>query len=246
MSLHARIDINLPKDKAIRRAGAMAELLYIRGILLSKEILSDGEIDRSQLSLCAIGIPGSAEKHARSLVDAGLWEATAHGWRIPSHKWAKWQITAFEVEEKRAKTSERVRKFRDEKAKRNAAVTALQNAGNAECNAGCNTTPEPEPEPEPFNPPYPLLKKGEPLESKPKTKRQEREEAKRIQRDGSDFAKPIKKYPCGQCGEKYSTPDLMRLNSAGEISFKDEDPRVNCPECRIEIPAARQDWEATP
>jgi hypothetical protein len=148
MSLHARIDINLPKDKKIRRAGYLCELLYIRGILFSKEMLSDGAIDFSQLDIISAGIPGNSKKIAEKLVENKLWEVTEDGWRVPMETWSRWQLTASEVKEKQAATAERVRKYRESRnaAKRdcNADVTRY----NCVTSNGCNTTPESEPEPE--------------------------------------------------------------------------------------------------
>lgn len=106
MGIYAKISVDLPKDKRIRRVGPLAELLYIRCILLSKELQSDGEIDASQLALAAVGIKGRVELYAAKLVEEGLWEETFDGWRIPADKWAKWQVTAKEVEEIKQKRSQ--------------------------------------------------------------------------------------------------------------------------------------------
>lgn len=149
MPLHARIDVNLATDPRVLRAGQDAELLYIRAILFAKAQLSDGAIDSYQLPLIAAGIRGKPAALAAKLVEVGLWEATETGWRVPAAKWAKWQTTAAEVEEKRRSTRERVTAYRIMKRNGNAVtgepVTALHSGTPKQC----NTTSEPEPEPEP-------------------------------------------------------------------------------------------------
>jgi hypothetical protein len=102
----AKVVITLPKDRRIRRVGVMGELLYIRCLLLAKECMSNGEIDDPQLDIAAVGIPGNPRKLAEKLVEAGLWEKTETGWRVPPLKWAKYQTTKEQVEEKSRKRSE--------------------------------------------------------------------------------------------------------------------------------------------
>lgn len=142
MAIYAKVSVGLPKDKRVRRAGALAELLYIRCILLSKELLSDGEIDESQLDLAAIGIPGQASKLAEKLVSVGLWEKTDDGWRIPPEKWAKWQTTADEVNEIRQKRAEAGRKGAARRWQIDGKLPSgeMANAKSAQMANGCTET----------------------------------------------------------------------------------------------------------
>ena len=50
------LDLNLPSDAAIRRAGPDAELLYIRGLIYLKRTGSDGFIPAYDLPALAVGL----------------------------------------------------------------------------------------------------------------------------------------------------------------------------------------------
>jgi hypothetical protein len=86
-------------DPAIAQAGALAELLYIRGLLHSKRSRSDGVIPKAMLPHLAIGIT-SAKKQAQRLVDANLWIDQGETWYIRS--WPKWNLSAEQQELVRA------------------------------------------------------------------------------------------------------------------------------------------------
>jgi hypothetical protein len=79
--LYVKLDAEYPTDDEFIEAGAMPELLYVRGLCFCKRKLLNGTISRNQLSTVALGIP-TPLKHAASLVDVGLWEATETGWFI--------------------------------------------------------------------------------------------------------------------------------------------------------------------
>jgi hypothetical protein len=140
----AKIDVNLPDDIAIREAGPSAELFYIRAILHCRKLLTDGVVHRVFLDEIGRGIRGKASELAAILVRVGLWEITDVGWRIPFHKWAKWQETKAEVEESQQKSKERVRRYR-EKQKSNGNETEEKrdcNGVTSACvtgNAGAHT-----------------------------------------------------------------------------------------------------------
>lgn len=107
MAVYANIDVEMPFKKRIRRAGVMAEFVYLRSILFCKRLLTDGVIDESQLDVIAIGLTHDVAIGAvDSLVQEELLERTNDGWRIPFEKWKEWQTTKEEVEEKRAAQSE--------------------------------------------------------------------------------------------------------------------------------------------
>jgi len=107
MGLYAKIDVNLPKDKAVRKCGLLGELLWVRIILFCKETNSDGVVDRDQLPIIAAGFPrGSASKLIQMLASFGLVIATPHGWKIEESKWARYQTTSGQVQDIQRKRSE--------------------------------------------------------------------------------------------------------------------------------------------
>lgn len=81
-------DVNLSNDPAIMRAGALAELLFRRANEYIKRVGRDGHLERVELAVVALGIPGKPSQHAASLVREGLWEETEDGWKVRSFlKW---------------------------------------------------------------------------------------------------------------------------------------------------------------
>ena len=88
-----KIDPKLPEDPAILAVGPLGELLYIRGLLHARQLLSEGRIIKFNLGSIAHGI-NSPSKHARDLVDAGLWIDDGDTWII--RNWAKWNMTEDE------------------------------------------------------------------------------------------------------------------------------------------------------
>lgn len=92
------LDLQLPRDPAIRRAGPTAELLFIRGLIYLKASNSDGFIPEFDLPVVGVGIPATA-KAAGALVDAGLWQPSPGGWLCRS--WLKWNLSEAEKVEER-------------------------------------------------------------------------------------------------------------------------------------------------
>lgn len=81
------LDVNMAHDGAIRAAGPMAELLFVRGLMYARRTKSLGRLPRYDLPVYGVGIPAVA-KHAAALVREGLWVAEDDGWRIRS--WDRW------------------------------------------------------------------------------------------------------------------------------------------------------------
>lgn len=79
--LHVPLDVEYASDDAIIEVGAMAELLFIRGLAFCKRMLSDGHITTRQLPNVARGIrePRTA---ATKLVQSGLWTIHGDGWTV--------------------------------------------------------------------------------------------------------------------------------------------------------------------
>lgn len=105
---HARIpgefvplDVNYAHDRAIRQAGPMPELLFIRGMAYARRLRTDGVIPDYDLPIIGVGIP-NVTRHATTLVRVGLWLAADEGWLIRS--FPKWNpITATERTGKQSK-----------------------------------------------------------------------------------------------------------------------------------------------
>jgi hypothetical protein len=81
------LDVNYAHDRAIRSAGPMAELLFIRGMAYSRGKRTEGLLPDYDLPVFGVGIP-ALTKHAKALVREALWVETDGGWLIRS--FGKW------------------------------------------------------------------------------------------------------------------------------------------------------------
>lgn len=121
----------------------LAELLYLRALAWSKAQNTDGRVPRVALERrLADDYPSSRrpDELAAELVDAGLWEVTDDGWRVPPERWARWQTTAEEQEDKRAAEAERKARYRARQAgpkppRRGTRKTATSSPGGTESRA---------------------------------------------------------------------------------------------------------------
>lgn len=118
MKVFAKIECDLPDNEKIMKAGALCELLYVRGLLFCKERLTDGVIPAVRLAKIAAGIPGDANEHAAKLVQVGLWTTTPDGWDVPG--WKDRNKSKAEVEAEREVTSEKRRSAANTRWKRDA------------------------------------------------------------------------------------------------------------------------------
>lgn len=83
------LDVNYSHDRAIRQAGPMAELLFIRSLAYARKMRSvtGGLIPDYDLLTVAAGIP-NPKRHVKALIDQRLWVIAKGGWRIRSfEKW---------------------------------------------------------------------------------------------------------------------------------------------------------------
>jgi len=87
------IDPYIGYDDAIVSAGAMAEFLYIRGLLYIRRNKADGRIKKSALPEIGDGIPNQ-KKISLQLVSAGLWIDDGLYWSVKN--WEKWNTTKQE------------------------------------------------------------------------------------------------------------------------------------------------------
>jgi hypothetical protein len=83
------------KDDRVAAAGLASELLYVRGLALAADLLSDGFISDLQLSRYAgVGMK-DAKRRAAKLVEVGLWEREDGGYRITA--WLRWNRSRDEI-----------------------------------------------------------------------------------------------------------------------------------------------------
>lgn len=105
-------------DVAIMRAGDHAELLFLRANAFLSGALTDGYIPAEQLPLLDPGRRWPLEPARRpdgtslpervaALVREGLWQEAEGGYRVRS--WVKWNLSAAEIREAKAKDAERKR-----------------------------------------------------------------------------------------------------------------------------------------
>lgn len=81
------LDVNYPRDAAIRRAGEAAELLFVRSLAYSKGARTGGFIPDYDLDVVAAGLK-SATRRIPALVREELWTPVDGGWLIRS--WGRW------------------------------------------------------------------------------------------------------------------------------------------------------------
>lgn len=95
MGLFVPLDVDFQLDPKIIAAGTNGECLFVRSLAVAKRTLSDGFIASAQLPSIALGLPGSAAKHAARLVEVGLWAEVEGGWQIVS--WLKRNSSSAEI-----------------------------------------------------------------------------------------------------------------------------------------------------
>ena len=104
------VDDKLHSHKKRLRAGIEAMGLWVVAGSWSADQLADGFVP----DYVARGLDPKAERHAASLVSAGLWEVAEkdgeRGWQF--HEWLQRQPSRKEVEAKRAAATEKKRKQR--------------------------------------------------------------------------------------------------------------------------------------
>jgi hypothetical protein len=130
---------NHPKVLALGRDRLAGMGLWLIGLCYCNEYLTNGFIPEHML-------PVRSVKLARRLVEAGLWDAVDGGYRM--HDFDEYQPTREYVLEKRAKTTERVRRWRDN--------TTGRFGGNGVGNGVGNARTGPSRSVVIYNPPTPL------------------------------------------------------------------------------------------
>lgn len=96
------LDLDLPRDIKIRKAGPDAELLYIRGLIYLKASDYDGFIPDFDMPALSVGCRAVAAS-IKKLVAVGLWEPTEldgmTGYNCRA--WLKWNMSQAEQSEQR-------------------------------------------------------------------------------------------------------------------------------------------------
>jgi hypothetical protein len=109
---YAPLSAHYYKDDKIARAGERAELLYVRGLAFSADVLKDGFITDIQVARYpGVGMRDVTAR-ARRLVDVGLWERDDERGGYVVNAWQKWNQSSTEIRAKQVKDAER--KARDE------------------------------------------------------------------------------------------------------------------------------------
>lgn len=104
---YAPLSAHYYKDDAIAAAGEKAELLYIRGLAFSADVLKDGFISDVQVArFVGVGMRDVAVR-ARRLVEAGLWIRDDERGGYVVAAWDKWNQSLDEIRAKQAKDAER-------------------------------------------------------------------------------------------------------------------------------------------
>lgn len=97
---YAPLSAHYFKDDALAMAGEKAELLYVRGLAFSADILKDGFISDIQVErYVGVGMR-DATARARKLVEVGVWERDDERGGYVIRSWQKWNQTADEIRNK--------------------------------------------------------------------------------------------------------------------------------------------------
>lgn len=99
---YAPLSAHYYKDDALAAAGEAAELLFVRGLAFSADILKDGFISDIQLArFVGVGM-SDVEERAAKLVEVGLWrrDQRRKGYHVKS--WSKWNASLKEIKHKQA------------------------------------------------------------------------------------------------------------------------------------------------
>jgi hypothetical protein len=139
------------RDPKFAAVSDEAELLYLRALCYSGEQDTDGKVPRNLLESLRKPAPNPDETTdqtrpkrattlARQLVRAGLWIETVDGYAVPFDTWSRWQDTAEQRATARARTAERVARWRDKRRVSNASRNAIAGEG---AGAGAGHRPVP-------------------------------------------------------------------------------------------------------
>lgn len=129
-----RLDDSMPEHPKMVALTDRAFRQHVSALCYCNRNLTDGAIPDT----IAHRLVASGKRYAGELVTAGIWDKTTDGYQI--HDYEDYQPSRASVLHERAKTAERVAKWRS----RNAVTNAVS---SAECNAVSNGAPDPVPVP---------------------------------------------------------------------------------------------------
>lgn len=125
-----RLDDSMPEHPKMEALSDRAFRLHVSALCYCNRLLTDGEIPAST----AHRMVGNGKRYAAELVAAGIWDAVDDGFKI--HDYEDYQPSRETVLRERAKTAERVSRWRA----RNAVTNTVSNG---------HVTPSPVPDPVP-------------------------------------------------------------------------------------------------
>lgn len=104
---YAPLSAHYYKDDALAEAGEKAELLFVRGLAFSADILKDGFISDIQLErFVGVGMRDAVAR-ASKLVEVGVWERDDERGGYVVRSWSKWNQSMTEIRAKQVKDAER-------------------------------------------------------------------------------------------------------------------------------------------
>lgn len=106
-TIYAQVSVEFGDDPRVVAAGALGELAYLRCLLQSRRLLTDGVIDRHLLDRWLHGIGGKRKRRRimARLERVGLLDPHPAGWCIPPRVWVKWAPERKDVDALRAERS---------------------------------------------------------------------------------------------------------------------------------------------
>lgn len=108
--LYVKLDIGFLTNERMLGVSPLAELLFVRALLLAKQRNEDGYLGRRQVeNVIGRGIP-EVEGCAAELVKEGVWADADDGWRIVG--WLDRNMSSAEIEDRRQAEAERKRTSR--------------------------------------------------------------------------------------------------------------------------------------
>lgn len=102
-SMYVPLDVNYMRDPRIRRAGADAELLYLRSLAYAKGGETDGFVHDYDLDVIAVGLT-KVPARVTALVREKAWEEREGGWFICG--WFHWNESTITLRDKRQRQAD--------------------------------------------------------------------------------------------------------------------------------------------
>jgi hypothetical protein len=101
-----RLSANYMNDPRIIQAGPNAELIWLRGLSVARQMKTDGLLSKTWMAHVGRDIQ-NRQRSIHRLLEVGLWEETESGFSIPFDRWSRWQTTQDQIEHQRKLARER-------------------------------------------------------------------------------------------------------------------------------------------